>query len=398
MRPHGVVASAAGLVPFGHLGWGYRARAQFLTRAAEYLLDGRRLNQWVDYVGAGSRDQLRAELAAMPTIADLLDSGGIGVTPVTEFYTFRPGSDVVDPERAVAQRVEAVGKALADGYSGLRAIVDCTAVARTPAQRDAFACFEFLIDQQMAVLPVSALCAYDTSRLREGAGELMCLHPYVGQHAPGFRLYAAPGSSFALTGEIDAASEPTFAAALHRTWPLTGDDTLVIDARELSFISHRQLDILDRCARSDNRIVVLRTDQPVPARLFSVLDFTNVRLEVPTDDPGDRVSKPGRGSAGLAQVEQHTPAKPAIEQVKGVLMYGFGWSAQEAFDALVTLSQDTNTKLRDVAAQLLSQLTGPASQQSRRGIHEAITTVRDRLRGDQTPVDGARGDSGGRQP
>ncbi|KZS70760.1 hypothetical protein A4G29_13100 [Mycobacterium kansasii] len=37
-------------------------------------------------------------------------------------------------------------------------------------------------------------------------------------------------------------------------------------------------------------------------------------------------------------------------------MHGFGVSAQEAFDMLVTLSQDTNTKLRDVAGQLLDQL------------------------------------------
>ncbi|WP_167480240.1 hypothetical protein [Mycobacterium pseudokansasii] len=48
----------------------------------------------------------------------------------------------------------------------------------------------------------------------------------------------------------------------------------------------------------------------------------------------------------------------------------------------MTLSQDTNTKLRDVAGQLLDQLSGPASGRTRRGIHDAIATVRNRLRHD----------------
>ena len=39
-RHHGVVDSAGGLDPFGHLGWGYRSRPEFLARAAEYIADG----------------------------------------------------------------------------------------------------------------------------------------------------------------------------------------------------------------------------------------------------------------------------------------------------------------------------------------------------------------------
>ncbi|KZS58276.1 hypothetical protein A4G26_14255 [Mycobacterium kansasii] len=208
--------------------------------------------------------------------------------------------------------------------------------------------------------------------MRNDAAELLCLHPYVGPHAPSFGLYAAPGCGFALAGEIDAASESVFAASLHRTWPLTGDDTFVLDAQGLVFIGHRQLDILDRCARSGNRDVVLRTDQPAAARPFGVLDFARVRLEPPADYDG--WSQP--------QNDQHVESRATIEQVKDALMHGFGVSAQEAFDMLVTLSQDTNTKLRDVAGQLLDQLAGPASGRTRRGIHDAITTVRNRLRHD----------------
>lgn len=279
MTRQGVVASAGGLIPFGHLGWGYRDRAEFRARAAEYILDGLRQNQWIEYVGAGDPDRLRAELATMPEVADRLDADGIGVTPVMEFYTFRPGTDVVDPEAAVTDRAAAVEKATADGYTGYRAVVDCTAVARTSEQRDAFARFEFLVDQKMAVLPVSALCAYDIGRLPDDAAGLICLHPYVDPRAPGFRLYAAPGSHFALAGDLDARSDGAFAATLRRIWPPNGDDTVVVDADGLEFVSHRQLDLLDRLARADDREVVLRTRQPVPARVFSVLEFTNLRLE-----------------------------------------------------------------------------------------------------------------------
>ncbi|KZS78855.1 hypothetical protein B4U45_13795 [Mycobacterium persicum] len=71
IRQHGVVASAAGLVPFGHLGWGYSEQAQFRARAAEYIVDGRLQNQWVEYVGARSRDELRSEFAAMPALSEI---------------------------------------------------------------------------------------------------------------------------------------------------------------------------------------------------------------------------------------------------------------------------------------------------------------------------------------
>ncbi|MBO0864681.1 MAG: MEDS domain-containing protein [Mycobacterium sp.] len=280
MRQHGVVASAAGLVPFGHLGWGFRDRAEFRKCAAEYIADGLAQNQRVEYTGEGSRDELWAELATMPGTAGHLDDGGIRVTPVLEFHG-ADGSDIVDPQTAVATRIAALEKAIDHGYTGLRAVVDATALARRPDQRDAFACFEFLIDQQMAMRPVSTLHGYDTSQLGDEAVGLVCLHPYVCQSGPTFQLYADPQSGFALAGEIDAASDHVFATALRRIWPLAGDDTVVIDAQQLEFIAHQQLQTLDHYARTTGRKVVLRTDQRIPTRLAGLLELTNVRVEPP---------------------------------------------------------------------------------------------------------------------
>jgi len=279
-RRHGVVDSAAGLVPFGHLGWGYRDRSDFLARAAEYIADGLSRNQWVEYVGAGSREQLRAELES---ISGLGDTGDVKVTPAPEFYNVPAGADVVDPEIAVATRVAAVQDAITLGYTGFRAIVDATAVTAGPDQRDAFARFEFLIDQKMATLPVSALCAYDVSRLAGDAAGLVCLHPLVGTRAPTFRIYAEPGADFVLDGEVDAAGARSFSTTLQRIWPVLGTGDVVIDTSGLQFISHRELLALDGLARRDGRRIVLRDCAAVLTRLAGLLELTNIGLEPASD-------------------------------------------------------------------------------------------------------------------
>jgi AmiR/NasT family two-component response regulator len=49
-----------------------------------------------------------------------------------------------------------------------------------------------------------------------------------------------------------------------------------------------------------------------------------------------------------------------IEQAKGVLMAQHNLTADEAFQLLVSRSQNTNTKLRDIARSLLDSLHHPA--------------------------------------
>lgn len=279
-RRHGVVDSAAGLVPFGHLGWGYRDRDEFRRRAAEYIADGLAERQWVEFVGDGSREELRAELAAVlaggpgPTDADR-----ITVTPALEFYGVTDG-DVVDPEVAVATRVAAVEQAMAAGYTGFRAVVDATAVTRRPEQRDTFARFEFLIDQKMAALPVSALCAYDLGELGEHARGLVCLHPLVGPAAPDFRVYAQPGTALVFDGEIDAADARAFTEVVDRVLRhLPPAAETVVDVSELCYMDRHQLQALDEAARADGRRIVLRGGATILTRLADLLDLTNIVVE-----------------------------------------------------------------------------------------------------------------------
>jgi GAF domain-containing protein len=64
-------------------------------------------------------------------------------------------------------------------------------------------------------------------------------------------------------------------------------------------------------------------------------------------------------TAALAeQMRQAMQSRAVIEQAKGILMRDRGCSADEAFDALVHLSQESHRKLRDVAQLLVDQVTG----------------------------------------
>lgn len=274
-RRHGAVGSAAGLVPFGHLGWGYRDRSEFLERAGEYMADGLARHQWVEFVGSGTREGLRAELAAIPGDLDLSD---VKVTPALEFYGVTTG-DIVDPAVAIDTRVAAVENAISLGYSGFRAVVDATSVSSRPDQREAFSRFEFLIDQQMAVLPVSALCAYDLNELADDAAGLVCLHPLVDPAAPTFRIYSEPGAAFKLDGEIDTANGQIFMHALRGIWPQVPEGEIRIDASDLEFIGHQHLVALDNLASGDGRQVLFCAAQPILIRLVNLLGLTNVRVQ-----------------------------------------------------------------------------------------------------------------------
>ncbi|MBV9012988.1 MAG: MEDS domain-containing protein [Pseudonocardiales bacterium] len=281
MRTVGLVDSVRGLVPGGHVCWAYQDRAEFRVRARECLVDGIALGQWVEYVGSGSAEELRDELAGLEGVGQLLDGGGIGVSPVGDFYEFSDHSgDVVDPLRAVAKFVVATEKALAGGYTGLRAVVDCTAAARTAHQRAAFARFEYLIGQQMSALPVTALCAYDLSELgRAAVAEMACLHPLASAGVTPFHLYAEGDAEFALAGELDLSCADLFATTLERIMPLCRGPELVVNGGGLEFIDHRRLLVLAEHARRANATIVLRTTWPGVGRIIGFLAVEGVRVE-----------------------------------------------------------------------------------------------------------------------
>ncbi|MGN6335961.1 PAS and ANTAR domain-containing protein [Mycobacterium sp.] len=69
-----------------------------------------------------------------------------------------------------------------------------------------------------------------------------------------------------------------------------------------------------------------------------------------------------------------TPARAEIEQAKGVLMVTYDISADRAFDILVWRSQETNVKVRDLAAHFLASIAGNVSTDTRTHIDHALAS------------------------
>jgi anti-anti-sigma regulatory factor len=276
MRRNGEVSSAGGLLPFGHLGWGYRGQAEILERAAEYLADGLAQGQWVELVGEGGTAALRDRLASLPGGEQALAQGRASVCPVEDFYVFA-GGGVVDPEASVVRRAGATYRALGRGFAGFRTIVDATAVTRTAEAREAFARFERLMDARMSVLPVGALCAYDLDELGPVADELICLHPLSGPGA-GFRLFSLDGgASLGLGGELDLSTR----AVLHRTLARLLSEpapALRLDLTAVRYVERAVLLDLDDLAAERGRPVTLTSCQPVVGRLVDVLGLEHLSV------------------------------------------------------------------------------------------------------------------------
>ena len=182
-------------------------------------------------------------------------------------------------------RVAATEDALAAGYTGLRAVVDATALTGTVAQRVAYAHYEYLLDQQSSVLPLATICAYDVAQLgRAAVAEMACLHPLTSRGASAFRLYTDDGAAFTLAGEIDFSSAGQLADTLGRVLPLMSGSELVVDGRQLEFIDHRGLLVLDRCAGQRGIRLALYTP----------------RGDGGADRGGDRPATPARGRAAMS--------------------------------------------------------------------------------------------------
>lgn len=281
MRPNGQVTSAGGLAPFCHVGWGYRTQDEFDARAGEYLADGLAQGQCVVFVGSGTREQLTERLRGIPGGATALAAGCVGVRSIEEFVVLTPDG-VVDPEASLARARSAVQLVLDRGFTGLRGIIDATAIVRTEEQRDALARLEHRPDRLMGAAPVSAFCAFDLEILGPAAEELLCLHPFTNTDG-GFRFFTGEDGSLVLTGELDLATRTLFEVTSRRLESALGDEPagdLVIDIGEVDYLEHNALLSLDRLGERGRRSVVLRDAHPSIARIAGLLHLPHTRIEV----------------------------------------------------------------------------------------------------------------------
>ncbi len=269
-QSHGVAPSAAGFTQFTHLALAYHHNGELAARALEYAEDGIAAGQYVELVGLGSMTELHGpfrRVTRSSAVRRALESGRAAIRDTAGFYQL--AGEEVDAEASIARRVAASADARAAGLNGYRIIVDCTAAARTPQQRDAFARYEHLLDRQVIQKPIAALCAYNVRALGlVAAAELACMHPCATPRATPFQLYAEHDAAFGLAGALSDGSVPLLLAALRRLGKPTGSE-LVIDARSAAYICRQALAALSTHAQQMNVRAVLRLSRPLASNIGS---------------------------------------------------------------------------------------------------------------------------------
>ena len=95
-----------------------------------------------------------------------------------------------------------------------------------------------------------------------------------------FRLYTDDAFAFALAGEIDVLSAGQLADTLGRVLPLMSGPELVVDGRELEFIDHRGLLVLNRCAGQRGVRLALRTPRVTVAQIAEAIGLRHLRVDV----------------------------------------------------------------------------------------------------------------------
>ncbi len=262
-----------------HVCRGYRRRGEFVAHAQEFLAEGLAAGERVLYVAPGDDAALTGQLRADERCDEGLERGAVQVASVDA--TYRTGA-VVDPTGQVEHYAAATSEALAAGFTGLRVAADATSLVRTPAQLDAFARYEHLVDRYLADHPMSAMCGYDVAELGgEVVAQLACMHPAAPDGGAPFHLHGhvRDGSAAALDGDLDLESRRLWPLALERAGLRPEGGTIAIDAAGLDFVDHRSLVALAGYAERHATTVVLRTRSSTAARLVELLDLTGVRVE-----------------------------------------------------------------------------------------------------------------------
>jgi anti-anti-sigma regulatory factor len=142
----------------------------------------------------------------------------------------------LQPEKMLAAFREQTAVARSEGFGGLCVVADMDWLLPINPTTDDIVTFEALLDQVVAELDATVVCAYRRSSFDPAtiAGTLS-VHPHdVGSdEAPQFRLVAGEGGAWNLCGEIDRAVTSHFAAALAAVLFQPG---CVIDVTNLAFI------------------------------------------------------------------------------------------------------------------------------------------------------------------
>jgi hypothetical protein len=140
-----------------------------------------------------------------------------------------------DPDAMLAMFRRESAAAWEQGYRGLYLVADMDWLLPSRPSTAAIIGFEVLLDQLVAELGATVVCAYRTASFDTDAiTGALCVHrDRLDGQAPPFQLVAAGPARWSLRGEVDLSVGEPFAAALHAAAASGG---CVIDTSSLQFI------------------------------------------------------------------------------------------------------------------------------------------------------------------
>ncbi|MFD3308791.1 anti-sigma factor antagonist [Streptomyces sp. NPDC058694] len=209
-----------------------------------------------------------------------------------------------------------------------------------------------------------------------------------------------------IAGEIDLDGEQQLKQELRRALAesVTGVD---LDLSGVEFCDCSGLNVLLRLRRralKDAKTVVIRAADPVVERLLAVTGTTSLFAPAltPTYAPTEAAralalpgqdARPGRKQrpteedalpddaerdlrAEVVQLKRAMQTRPVIDLARGVLMASFGLSPENAWNVLVAVSQNTNTKLHHLAEDMVGAVQGePLPEPLRQQLAAAVAEL-----------------------
>jgi len=266
-----VVSDLQGLGRHDHVCWIYDDVLDYGAAAREFLLDGLSRGERLLCVGEGAIRAATEGPTALPDVAELVRTGRLDLLPVSAVYEAGP------ERRTVAEQLhfysQAVDRALADGYAGLRVAAEVTELAADPDH----VAWEQAADRFIVEGPgMATMCAYRLEVIGDELRDrLLQVHPLAGGRAPeaGFRVYADEGA-LVLHGEVDSFSAGELAEVLSAAPRSAG--VVTVDAAGLAFIDAAGTRVLADwrdALRSGGVELTLRNPPRVLRRVWQTLDL-----------------------------------------------------------------------------------------------------------------------------
>jgi len=203
----------------------------------------------------------------------------------------------------------------------------------------------------------------------------------------------------AVSGEIDIDTEQTLQRAL-RLALARSSEGVDLDLTGVGFCDCSGLNVLLRVRRialTDGKTLRIRAAAPGVEQLLTLTDTSSLFAPARAPVNGlvhdwhehsaathDLMEENGVSDEAeelrveVVQLKRAMLTRPVIDLARGVLMASFGLSPEDAWNVLVDVSQRTNTKLHQLAEELVESVNGPPlSPNLRQQLSAAVDAVSD---------------------